>query len=70
MSLKAEFLAPYKNCKVLKCGFQPIYLYDPMVQTRDVDVSYFDCQMNVENWKLCLKDHPNPINQLCIHCCC
>ena len=63
-SLEAEFLAPYKNCKVLKCGFHPIYSYDPMVHTRDVDVSCFDCQMNVENLKLCLKGHPNPINHV------
>ena len=63
-SLQGSFLALNKNCKVLKCGFQPIYAYDPMVKTRDVDVSYSDCQRNVENKKLCLNGHPNPINQL------
>ena len=52
-SLQARFSAPNGKCKVLKCGFQPIYAYDPMVQTRDVSCT--DCQRNVENRKLCLK---------------
>ena len=60
-SLQACFSAP-NRCKVLKCGFQPIYAYDPTVQSRDVSCT--DCQRNVENRKLCLKGQPNPINQL------
>ena len=53
--LQAEFLASYKNCKVVKCGFQPIYAYDPRIKTKDVnDASCMECQRNVEYWKLCL----------------
>ena len=61
-SLHAHFLALDRKYKVLKCGFQPIYAYDPTVQTRDVSCT--DCQRNVENQKLCLRGQPNPINQL------
>ena len=61
-SLQACFSAPNGKCKVLKCGFQPIYAYDPTVQTRDVSCT--DCQRNVENRKLCLKGQPNPLTHL------
>ena len=60
--LLARFFVPNQNWKVLKCGFQPIYAYDPTT-TRDVDVCCcFDCKRNLENRKLCLKGQP--INQL------
>ncbi|RVW81847.1 hypothetical protein CK203_050829 [Vitis vinifera] len=41
--------------EVVKCGLQPIYAQDPIVQTEDVDASCLECQRNVEHRKLCLK---------------
>ena len=41
--------------KLLKCGLQPIYAQDLIVQNEDVDASCLKCQRNVEHRKLCLK---------------
>ncbi|KAJ9691429.1 hypothetical protein PVL29_013568 [Vitis rotundifolia] len=53
--LKALFMDSINHFKVLKCGLQPIYTKDRIVQTEDVDASCFECQRNVECRKLCLK---------------
>ncbi|KAJ9672181.1 hypothetical protein PVL29_025708 [Vitis rotundifolia] len=53
--LAALFMDSRNHFKVHKCGLQPIYAQDPMVQTEDVDASCLECQRNVEHRKLCLK---------------
>ncbi|XP_034674575.1 disease resistance protein RPV1-like [Vitis riparia] len=55
MHLDAVFKDSGSHFKVLKCGLQPIYSQDPIVQTEDVDASCLECQRNVEYRKLCLK---------------
>ncbi|KAL6315390.1 hypothetical protein AAG906_000500 [Vitis piasezkii] len=55
MHLNAVFMGSRNHFKVLKCGLQPIYSQDPIVQTEDVDASCLECQRNVEHRKLCLK---------------
>ncbi|RVW59242.1 TMV resistance protein N [Vitis vinifera] len=55
MLLMALFTDSRKHFKVVKCGLQPIYSQDPIVQTEDVDASCLECQRNVEYRKLCLK---------------
>ncbi|XP_034675714.1 disease resistance protein RPV1-like isoform X2 [Vitis riparia] len=55
MHLNAAFMGSRNHFKVLKCGLQPIYSQDPIVQTEDVDASCLECQRNVEHRKLCLK---------------
>uniref|UniRef100_F6GW27 TMV resistance protein N n=2 Tax=Vitis vinifera TaxID=29760 RepID=F6GW27_VITVI len=58
MHLNAVFIDSRNHFKVLKCGLQPIYSQDPIVQTEDVDASCLECQRNVEHRKLCLKGQP------------
>ncbi|KAJ9691431.1 hypothetical protein PVL29_013570 [Vitis rotundifolia] len=53
--LEVLFMDSRNHFKVLKCGLQPIYAKDRIVQTEDVDASCFECQRNVECRKLCLK---------------
>ncbi|XP_034674570.1 disease resistance protein RPV1-like [Vitis riparia] len=53
--LEAQFMGSHDHFKVLKCGLQPIYAQDPIVQTEDADASCLECQRNVEHRKLCLK---------------
>ncbi|CBI17047.3 unnamed protein product, partial [Vitis vinifera] len=55
MFLGAIFMGCRNHFKVLKCGLEPIYAQDPIVQTDDVDASCAECQRNVEHRKLCLK---------------
>ncbi|XP_034675715.1 disease resistance protein RPV1-like isoform X1 [Vitis riparia] len=55
MHLNAVFMGSRNHFKVLKCGLQPIYAQDPIVQTEDVDASCLECQRNVEYRKLCFK---------------
>ncbi|XP_034677016.1 disease resistance protein RUN1-like isoform X2 [Vitis riparia] len=77
-SLTASFVGSYSNFKVIKCGLQPIYAQDPMVQTADVDVSCLECQRNEENRNLCFKgqtinqlpiEYPSEVETLCLRDC-
>ncbi|KAJ9691428.1 hypothetical protein PVL29_013567 [Vitis rotundifolia] len=64
--LGASFMDYRNHFKALKCGLQPIYAQDPIVQIEDVDASCLKCQRNVEHRKLCLKGQT--INLLPIEC--
>ena len=74
MFLGALFMGFRNYFKVLKCGLEPIYAQDPIVQTEDVDASCLECQRNVEHRKLCLKgqtinllpiEHASEFDTLC-----
>ena len=58
--LQAAFLYSYNNFKVLNCGLQPIYAYDPVIVNDDA--SCLECQRNAEYRKLCLRGQSQTTN--------